>query len=58
MGYRSEVVFAVAPPLVDKFLAVTAASEKVRELIKYDEYETKMDEELKKRFLFVFEEDK
>jgi hypothetical protein len=38
MGYRSEVVFAVAPPLVDKFLAVMAASEKVRDLIKYDEY--------------------
>jgi hypothetical protein len=31
MGYRSEVVFAVAPPLVDKFLAVMAASEKVRD---------------------------
>jgi len=38
MGYRSEVVFAIAPPLVDKFLAVMAASEKVRDLIKYDEY--------------------
>ena len=38
MGYRSEVVFAVAPPLVDKFLAVMAASEKVRDLIKYDKY--------------------
>ena len=38
MGYRSEVVFAVAPPLVDKFLAVMAASEKVRDLVKYDEY--------------------
>ena len=38
MGYRSEVVFAVAPPLVDKFLAVMAASEKVRDLIKYDEH--------------------
>ena len=38
MGYRSEVVFAVGPPLVDKFLAVMAASEKVRDLIKYDEY--------------------
>ena len=38
MGYRSEVVFAVAPPLVDRFLAVMAASEKVRDLIKYDEY--------------------
>ena len=38
MGYRSEVVFAVAPPLVDKFLAVMAASEKVRDLIKYNEY--------------------
>ena len=38
MGYRSEVVFAVAPPLVDKFLAVMAASEKVRDFIKYDEY--------------------
>jgi hypothetical protein len=37
MGYRSEVVFAVAPPLVDKFLAVMAASEKVRDLIKYDD---------------------
>ena len=37
MGYRSEVVFAVAPPLVDKFLAVMAASEKVRDLIKYNE---------------------
>ena len=38
MGYRSEVVFAVAPPLVDKFLAVMAASEKVRDFIKWDEY--------------------
>ena len=38
MGYRSEVVFAVGPPLVDKFLAVMAASEKVRDLIKYNEY--------------------
>ena len=38
MGYRSEVVFAVAPPLVDKFLAVMAASDEVRDLIKYDEY--------------------
>ena len=38
MGYRSEVVFAIGPPLVDKFLAVMAASEKVRDLIKYDEY--------------------
>ena len=38
MGYRSEVAFAIAPPLVDKFLAVMAASEKVRDLIKYDEY--------------------
>ena len=37
MGYRSEVVFAVAPPLVDKFLAVMAASEKVRDLVKYNE---------------------
>ena len=37
MGYRSEVVFAIAPPLVDKFLAVMAASEKVRDLIRYDE---------------------
>ena len=37
MGYRSEVVFAIAPPLVDKFLAVMAASEKVRDLIKYNE---------------------
>ena len=38
MGYRSEVVFAVAPPLVDKFLAVMAASDEVRDLIKYNEY--------------------
>ena len=38
MGYRSEVVFAVAPPLVDKFLAVMAASEKVRDFIKWDEH--------------------
>ena len=37
MGYRSDVVFAIAPPLVDKFLAVMAASEEVRDLIKYDE---------------------
>jgi len=37
MGYRSEVVFAVGPPLVDKFLAVMAASEKVRDLVKYNE---------------------
>ena len=37
MGYRSEVVFAIAPPLVDKFLAVMAASEEVRDLIKYNE---------------------
>ena len=37
MGYRSEVAFAIAPPLVDKFLAVMAASEKVRDLIKFDE---------------------
>ena len=37
MGYRSEVAFAIAPPLVDKFLAVMAASEKVRDLIKYHE---------------------
>ena len=37
MGYRSEVVFAVGPPLVDKFLAVMAASEEVRDLIKYNE---------------------
>ena len=37
MGYRSEVVFAIAPPLVDKFLAVMAASEKVRDLVKYNE---------------------
>ena len=37
MGYRSEVAFAIAPPLVDKFLAVMAASEKVRDLIKYNE---------------------
>ena len=37
MGYRSEVVFAVAPPLVDKFLAVMAASDEVRDLIRYDE---------------------
>ena len=37
MGYRSEMVFAVAPPLVDKFLAVMAASEKVRDLVKYNE---------------------
>lgn len=34
------------------------AEDKGYKLIKYDEYETKMDEELKKRFLFVFEEDK
>jgi len=38
MGYRSEVVFAIAPPLVDKFLAVMAASDEVRDLIKYNEY--------------------
>jgi len=38
MGYRSEVVFAIGPPLVDKFLAVMAASEKVRDLVKYNEY--------------------
>ena len=38
MGYRSEVAFAIAPPLVDKFLAVMAASEKVRDLIRYNEY--------------------
>ena len=37
MGYRSEVVFAIGPPLVDKFLAVMAASEKVRDLVKYNE---------------------
>ena len=37
MGYRSEVAFAIAPPLVDKFLAVMAASEKVRDLVKYNE---------------------
>ena len=37
MGYRSEVVFAIAPPLVDKFLAVMAASDEVRDLIKYNE---------------------
>tara|TARA_R110002012_G_scaffold40679_1_gene112055 strand:+ start:215 stop:577 length:363 start_codon:yes stop_codon:yes gene_type:complete len=38
MGYRSEVAFAIAPgPLVDKFLAVMAANEKVRDMIKYDE---------------------
>ena len=37
MGYRSEVAFAIAPPLVDKFLAVMAASEKVRDLVKFDE---------------------
>jgi hypothetical protein len=37
MGYRSEVVFAIAPPLVDKFLAVMAASEEVRDLVKYNE---------------------
>ncbi len=37
MGYRSEVAFAVGPPLVDKFLAVMAASEKVRDLIKWDD---------------------
>lgn len=37
MGYRSEVVFAVGPPLVDKFLAVVAASEEVRDLIKWDD---------------------
>ena len=36
MGYRSEVAFAIAPPLVNKFLAVMAASEKVRDLIKFD----------------------
>ena len=38
MGYRSEVAFAIAPPLVDKFLAVMAASDEVRDLIKYNEY--------------------
>ena len=37
MGYRSKVAFAIAPPLVNKFLAVMAASEKVRDLIKFDE---------------------
>ena len=37
MGYRSEVVFAIAPPSVDKFLAVMAASDEVRDLIKYNE---------------------
>ena len=37
MGYRSEVAFAIAPPLVDKFLAVMAASDEVRDLIKYNE---------------------
>ena len=37
MGYRSEVAFAVGPPLVDKFLAVMASSEKVRDLIKWDD---------------------
>jgi len=37
MGYRSDVAFAVGPPLVDKFLAVMAASEKVRDLIKWDD---------------------
>ena len=37
MGYRSEVVFAIAPPLVDKFLAVMAASDEVRHLLKYNE---------------------
>ena len=37
MGYRREVAFAIAPPLVDKFLAVMAASEKVRDLVKYNE---------------------
>ena len=37
MGYRSDVAFAVGPPLVDKFLAVMAASEKVRDLVKYNE---------------------
>ena len=38
MGYRSEVAFAIAPgPLVDKFLAVMAANEKVRDMVKYNE---------------------
>jgi len=38
MGYRSEVAFAIAPgPLVDKFLAVMAANEQLRDMIKYNE---------------------
>ena len=34
------------------------AEDKGYKLIKYDEYETKVDQELKSRFLFVFEEEK
>ena len=37
MGYRSEVAFAVAPELVDEFLAIMAANESVRDLLKYNE---------------------
>ncbi len=34
------------------------AEDKGYKLVKYDEYETKMDQELRSRFLFVFEEEK
>lgn len=34
------------------------AEDKGYKLIKYDEYVTPIDQELKKRFLFVFEEEK
>jgi hypothetical protein len=41
MGYarRSEVVIAVAPELVDEFLAIMAANESVRDLLKKDIYD-------------------
>ena len=39
MGYRSQVVFAVAPELVDEFLAIMAANESVRDLLKKDDYD-------------------
>lgn len=39
MGYRSEVAFAVAPELVDEFLAIMAANESVRDLLKKDTYD-------------------